>query len=460
MTTDRSAFAAYGAVASGERFIGREGILERLRHRLIAGGTSAALVGMPRIGKSSIAVRMLGELEKHDQVEAIWINGASYSSGTEFFDELAAELAIRASLPPDLISTDSFKMCRRQLRQLHATDGRVVLVVDEFDAIRYWPDSREFLNRLRELIYLPEVFGLACLFVSRRAIESLELSVAGISTFAGVCEQIFVTHFTHAEVAKLINRAGEPPIFDCAELVQARGGHPMLSERFLNAVAQGLPEDCPDDYFEALLGFLQDEDLAGHLIMRASGVSLSTQFTEERVAREYGFWSGAGAFCESFEEYLQHAAMDLSLWEEFGKAERAIRTMLTDTIAGSGRDLLDVFAERNPAKGEPLRDEASKRRASDQRKWPRAGRRPLVDYTYPGELWQILSTEWQQFRLPPKYRDRRWWEERINELARVRAPLAHGREDILEADEVAVARATSLELAKAAETVAKLRHSE
>ena len=54
-------FVGYGTVASGGRFVGREAEIAALRRRLYEARSSAALIGLTRMGKSSLANKIISE---------------------------------------------------------------------------------------------------------------------------------------------------------------------------------------------------------------------------------------------------------------------------------------------------------------------------------------------------------------------------------------------------------------
>ena len=45
-----------------------------------------------------------------------------------------------------------------------------MVVLDEFDKIKHFPDAREFLSLLRELVYYPDRIPMAALAVARTTI--------------------------------------------------------------------------------------------------------------------------------------------------------------------------------------------------------------------------------------------------------------------------------------------------
>src|SRR4051794_40764346 len=81
-------FSGFGTIATGRRFVGRVDERNRLRERVASGGGSAALVGVARMGKSSLAAEVTRELGG-DGRNVLWFDLSTYENGCVFFDEWA-----------------------------------------------------------------------------------------------------------------------------------------------------------------------------------------------------------------------------------------------------------------------------------------------------------------------------------------------------------------------------------
>jgi hypothetical protein len=86
-------FADYGNIVRGERFIGRKNDLQAIANRIIRPREAGnlAIIGEPRIGKSSLVYKAI--LEQKDALIAkkllpIWINLATYDQSPIFFRSL------------------------------------------------------------------------------------------------------------------------------------------------------------------------------------------------------------------------------------------------------------------------------------------------------------------------------------------------------------------------------------
>ncbi len=108
MNTDfENPFADYGNIVRGERFIGRKENLRVIESRIVRPKEpgNLAIIGEPRIGKSSLVYKAI--VEQKDNLIAknllpIWINLATYDQASMFFRSLCGrngriELAFRTN---------------------------------------------------------------------------------------------------------------------------------------------------------------------------------------------------------------------------------------------------------------------------------------------------------------------------------------------------------------------------
>src|SRR5436190_23099114 len=87
--TSANPFVGYGTIASNERFVGRDQERGALRRRLYQARSSAALIGLTRMGKSSLANQILRETPDERTLTG-WINIATVRSGAEVLKDILA----------------------------------------------------------------------------------------------------------------------------------------------------------------------------------------------------------------------------------------------------------------------------------------------------------------------------------------------------------------------------------
>jgi hypothetical protein len=317
-------FVGYGTIASGERFVGRETEIAALRSRLYGARSSAALIGLTRMGKSSLANKLISE-PPDEQTTTGWVNIATAQSGAEVFADILAmcpapealhvtfTTAGRADGAPVVPIHGLYRMIRDALLRLGRPGGHLVVVLDEFDSIRHFPDAREFLNLLRELVYFPDRIPMAALAVARRPIDRIEIEAADISSFAGVCDSLYLRPMEYEQVramaARCLELAADAP--DTAWKYAA--GHPFLSEvAFCRMVENGTTDIgrvvLPDlsSYYKTLANFLRTEELWEPLLRLASGRAIDVDVEHSALVRRYGLIDDNGEVWSSeFAAYLR-----------------------------------------------------------------------------------------------------------------------------------------------------------
>jgi DNA-binding winged helix-turn-helix (wHTH) protein len=232
-------------------FFGRA---EELRHlcNLIANGQSVALIGPRRIGKSSLLAQLLHPRVRADQGLAahaqrfIYFDGAAWQDQptTALYaglwsaiytatEEPSAPLAERSNLPDPLAPTLDFPTFRRALQQLRAVAPRLVLLLDEFDALsRNRHLDKTFFSGLRSLAATQEI-----VFVTASTQPLLELTYLQQSALSSPFFNIFLPQrlglLTEDEAKMLLTGTAalgglplDPTV--CADLTTLAGPHPFF----------------------------------------------------------------------------------------------------------------------------------------------------------------------------------------------------------------------------------------
>ena len=323
-------FIGYGTLVSGERLIGRNQEGETLRRRLFEARSSAALIGVTRMGKSSLANQIRKQAPDEGTLTG-WINIATARSGAEVLADILAMCPSEAPLHATFTTAgnapaagdahdtrevaihDLYRMIRTALMRLGRSGGHLVVILDEFDSVKNFPDARDFLNLLRELVYYPDQIPMAVLAVARRPIDRIEVEAADISTFAGVCDSVYLRPMDYEQVKAMAARsadlAGDAP--DVAWKYAA--GHPFLSEvAFCRMLEHGVTDigriiqSDLSSYYKKLEDFLRKEELWEPLLKLASGRGVEVDVEQGALVRRYGLIDENGeVWSPDFADYLR-----------------------------------------------------------------------------------------------------------------------------------------------------------
>jgi hypothetical protein len=323
--TAANPFVGYGTIASDERFVGRDAERASLQRRLYEAHSSAALIGLARMGKSSLANQIRKEAPDQGTLTG-WVNIATVRSGAEALRDILAmcpsETALHAMFTTaggsandstEIPIHDLYRMIREALLRLRRSGGHLMVVLDEFDSIKHFPDARDFLNLLRELVYYPDRIPMAALAVARRPIDRIEVEAADVSSFAGVCDSIYLRPMDYKQVMDMAARsetlAGDAP--DVAWKYAA--GHPFLSEvAFCRMLEHGMTDigrviqSDLTAYYKKLEDFLRREELWDSLRKLASGQGVEVDVEQGALVRRYGLIDENGEMWSSeFSAYLR-----------------------------------------------------------------------------------------------------------------------------------------------------------
>ena len=320
--TTANPFVGYGTIASDERFIGRESERASLRRRLYEARSSAALIGLTRMGKSSLANEILKEAPAGTRTG--WVSLAEVRSGAETLQDILAicpqETVLNTTFTTggsengtqEVAIHDLYRRIRDALLRLGRSEGHLVVVLDEFDKIKYFPDAREFLNLLRELVYYPDRIPMAALAVARSPIDRIEVQAADVSTFAGVCDSMYLRPMDYEQIRVMAARTGELAN-DAPEVAwKYAAGNPFLSEMAFSRMLELGMTDIgrviqPDltSYYKKLEDFMRREELWEPLVKLASGREVEVDVEQGALVRRYGLIDENGEVWSSeFSAYL------------------------------------------------------------------------------------------------------------------------------------------------------------
>jgi len=260
----------YGNSVSNSRFFDRRGPLRRVVGRLINGGQSSAIVGEPRLGKTSL-LNYIAAPEMRSKLYGDWGDRMLFSfvdsqmlprkfTAAQFWERVLLPVKTRLVDPvAETALAQQYGICQENefgtftletlFRQLQAADWRFVLLMDEFDGLLHHEvlNSVEFFGGLRSLASRSGG-SLALVIASRQPIHLLNHQTQSLnstgSPFFNIFAEVTLGPFPHKDVEALLALAGQRFTARDKRAVSAIAGrHPYLLQVAATALWDAYEED-------------------------------------------------------------------------------------------------------------------------------------------------------------------------------------------------------------------------
>lgn len=449
-------FSGRGAPVSGSRLVGRHDLLERLEMR-VKTGAHCSIVGLPRMGKTSVARQVLNNVRGSSSIESTgYITLDAIRGPVQAYGRILEEVSSSEGGEQDTArivdhdeAYESFLRCLRK----RGREGKVaVVVVDEVDAVvrEDFVDAQLFVSRLREVANDRERYGVTFVFVSRRSLDMIQGAV-DCSTLAGLCEVIYVQPFQRNGLASLACRSPVPVTSSGLEqLWQVTGGHPYLSEVVMcealerengNAIdsvalefAQHAQAHEFTNQYRQLASLLAHEGMFEVLCELVVGPQWKPIAPHALcLLKHYGVLRSADVQsgdveCMSahFRDYLMLLDRTMPSWELLAESERQLRYVVQDRMVGEyGVEWVDSLRQHLPRMADTMQRLVDQR-TREMRMFGDAASDFILDYAYIGDLKDIVFGKWGVFQ-GVFGGSRADWERRFQDIMKVRNPMAHHR---------------------------------
>lgn len=478
-------FMGYGRPVSGERLIGRETELKKIENRILNTSASLSIVGQRRIGKTSLIteVRKRILIKKPPKLVLLFLDLSVYSDSSIFFNTIIDDIKLyledsNIDIPQKLERVlsksentpyESYRVCRRCLVILKQLGISTKIVIDEFDAIRKYNKANQVIQWLRELIDKGFETGLSVIFISRRSLFQIEEQIVHVSNIDHVCEKVYVKPLDINTLDLFINRASKiisPTNNEILTLGEYTGGHPYITEMILchsceaGSIKEGIQYSTSEifNYYEHLKVLLEEDDLFDQLIQLVIGPKWKLKTGSASNLKSYGLLKenlngndvteGFQTWSVHFQDYLSKISRESPIWEKWAEAEILIRDFIVIKLESHyGDNWMSILKAREDNLSKIIfkcenimQTESKKFGLSSQFRW--------IDYTYPHDLWQIITLEWSRFSnlLQENNHNKKYWSDRFDLLAKIRNPLAHNRSGVISEYEITLANAYCDEL--------------
>jgi hypothetical protein len=448
-------FSGRGAPVSGSRLVGRGLVLDRLVMR-ISSEAHCSIVGLPRMGKTSLAREILRRLDKTTTVlVGGYVTLDAIRGPIQAYSRILEETSLDVSDDLTYVRTkdhdEAYECFLRVLRKRRRSGEKSVIVIDEMDAIVRdgFADAPLFVSRLRELANDRDRFGVTFVFISRRSLDMIQGAV-DCSTLAGLCEVVYLQPLGREGLDALCARS-PISVDNCGReaLWQITGGHPYLAEvvmceaverggsllndKAIEAAQHEQSHEFTNQYrhLGTLLSHDQMFDAMCELVVGPRWRTIEPHTVG--LLKHYGILRGSDetaggveCFSQHFGEYLALLTRATPSWILLGEAERQLRYLVQDRMVDSyGDDWFDELREKHPKLGEAL-DKLVQQRVREKRMFGDAASDFILDYAYIGDLKDLVFAEWERYR-PDLGGAKADWEKRFQEIIKARNPMDHHR---------------------------------
>ena len=451
-------YVGWGRPVSGERLIAREQIVKDLLYKL-TNSANCSLVGLHRIGKSSIAQEVIRLLQEQfaDNFICVDINLKNYKTESEIYEEILYQLVP----DEDIICENSpnpFRAFQRFMRNW-GKNHKTVIFIDELDQIRDYDNANLILNRFRDFGY-DSHYGITFCFISARSLSCIQQEIYG-SNLAGICESSYVKPLDIDGISKMAARGGLTSSETIQAIFEISGGHPCLSEALLSHIFSGAEkiddinadyvqktierQDCARvflDYYSNLKLFFSSwekgwEVLCDYLV----GPLLSKHLELNNLLHEYGIINEQleRPCSKHFYDYLLQVRRLTPTFPIIGDVEKQLRSLVKQVLEKKhGPSWIDKLKAQNPFYQKTF-EELGAIMEKEQRQFQLGNYDDLLEYSYPGTLKDIILYSWPDFQklLGDSKVE---FKTAMDAICVVRNPLAHNRPHLISEEAQVLAR--------------------
>ena len=491
-------FADFGSIVYGQRFVGREKELNVITQRVLGDNYgNLAIMGLPRIGKSSLAWQGImtkkEELQKKKKVPIFFQTG-SCRDARNFFTQIILCLHDEMQMTYDdekyekyagpivseiqKLDEDTFSlMVMKYFKVVKRLGYRVIYILDEFDSVQKIFDVAEF-QLLRELSYNPDT-KLCLVTCSRKTIQEIEAKNGAISNFYGTFKDLRLGMFDDEDMTSYWNRVELPDGFSPTYKNKVEyyvGRHPYLLDLFNDYCFRTNTfnlEDNSNDFvaeiklelwnqLKSIIDTLNHENIFDKAIQLILGPVYNVTKIEEEKLLKYEFIKVigneqkldvlgrlVGAETEQgsyicFSDYYtllldQTYIADVDYWPLWTETEKRVRELIKIYI----RDVYsndwetEIYAKFGGSEDWSKKfDSLKKTRFTSKKTFPSASSN-LIDYTLTRDMYDVFMAkawnDWFGKVFPGQKKD---WGAKFNFLADIRNPMAHNNREFVSQEQI------------------------
>lgn len=481
-------YSDFGNIIEEYRYVSRVDMEKKIRARLIDNPNygSISVMGMQRIGKSSLAYNLLeGKADQFLEQKMIVFRVSMYQfdSVQSFFTELVEQtyaplcdidaVTVRMKSAYENAMNKSVeetggKALISFFTAVKAAGYRVICVVDEFDSVRtLFKKYPQGFFVLRDLAYEPKN-RVGFLFLSRRHVTELEESVGcddGVSNFSNILSKEFLGMYTDAELGQWYSYLEQAGVTVDAqfrkELEDIVGRYPywmdilafhyiVEAETNSQITLQQVFEAHWDTFyseFRKLFSLLEEQNLLNALYQCVLG-PMGDDATKDRIKRleDYGIIRSQDEkwYCsisKYFREYMVMREQNIDFYPLWNRTEKLFRAVGAKAFGHTyGADWEDQLLQKYPTDpnnrfkpGNFLAE--AKSRVEDMKTKTAVyevdpDRINLLNGTTTGGLFSILAAEYETSGLDKVFKMRKGeFVQKTNALTSARNPYDHNNDE-------------------------------
>lgn len=491
--------ADYGTIVCGCRFVGRKYEIQQIEQRVL-GSTygNLAIMGLPRIGKSSLAWQAIME-KKEELVKTntipIFFQVGSCNSAADFYKQFISLVhdeiefvcederyeKFSAKLLADVSSTcecaELIPYTQKYFKLIKRLGYKIIYILDEFDSVQNIFKVADF-QTLREISTKPDT-KICIVTCSRKTIQDIESIDGAISNFYGTFSEIRLGMFDDDDMVAYWQRVKSDiqlsrVYMDNVEFCVGR--HPFLLDMYNDYCFRNNNFSVSDinkieeiklqlwHQFASIQDTLSNEKLLDKAIQLVLGPAYDvTKLEEERLlkyqfirkvdneekTRILGKLVGPASddinqsyVC--FSNYLtiyfdrQHwESIDYwPLWTDTEKAiRRLIKYYIEETFSNDWET--DIEAKYGSSNDWLTRFNDLKRtRRTSLLSFPQASNN-LIDYTLTRDMYNVfMAKAWTDWFGNVFVGKKNDWATKFNYLADIRNPMAHNNREFISQEQI------------------------
>ena len=498
-------FADFGSIVNGNRFVGRKSAIETIKSRVLGNHFgNLAIVGLPRIGKSSLVWNaLLCNKQDYQSKKFIicYLDVGKIDNSFDFFKSLMIQaieeleiyndkdniqflVTIYESIQKEDVSDfDKIQKIQKFFKSAKRFGYRLIFILDEFDNVKRYFRLEDFIF-LREIASSPEM-KIALVTVSRKTLQEIEPENGSGSKFYGIFTDLRLGLFSENDMVEYWERVKDFKISVSKEYTDRVdylvGNHPFLIDIVNYYVFQYLSQNYPKSYndlflhieshiqltlfqsFETSLTLIRDENLYSAAFQLVLGPVYDVTSIEEQKLIKYDFLKkitveekekilnrriglqtieGISYRCFSifFTEYWNLKFSEVDYWPLWKETENALRDLVKNYLDDKFTSNWEVEFVQKYPKKQEPIQKLIEVREKSFRKFGELASKHLIDNTYSGDIYEIFVSSDWQWFSKIFDGDKGKWIKIFEELAIIRNPIAHNNSDYISHDRLTDAK--------------------